>query len=772
MTGAGVLPEARPFPGERAVTPDLVREHNLNEREYSEIVAMLGRTPTLTELGIFSALWSEHCSYKHTRPVLRGFPTEGPEVVQGPGENAGVLRLPDGWAVAFKIESHNHPSAVEPYQGAATGVGGILRDVFTMGARPVALLNSLRLGPLDDARNRYLFAGIVKGVGDYGNCVGVPTLGGEVAFAPCFSGNPLVNAMCVGLLREKDLMRARAHGAGNVLLAMGARTGRDGIHGAIFASEELSARSETRRPQVQVGDPFTEKLLLEATLELIEAGLTVAIQDMGAAGLTSSSAEMAARGGVGVELDTSLVPTREPGMTPYEIMLSESQERMLVVAEPHRVDAIQAICAKWDLTATPVGRVTDDGLFRVVHDGLTVAAIPGERLVDGCPVYHPEAREAPAAAARRLARPTGAPKADAAGALPLLLGDPTIASKRWVYEQYDSTVQAETVLGPGGDAGVLRVPGTGFGIAVSVDCNQRYVALDPREGGKAAVAEAARNVACTGARPLGITDCLNFGNPDKPEIFFQFREACRGIAEACRAFGTPVTGGNVSLYNESPAGPIDPTPVIGMVGLLADVTKRVPAHFQRPGDYVLLLGVSGSHLGGTSYWEVVRDFTGGSPPPVDLDAEARLQTVLVRAAEAGLLRSAHDCSDGGLAVAVAECCIGEPYATRTLGAELFLPNPSGAAVEALLYGEDGARAVASVPPERVAALLELARVHGLPARIAGHVTGADAPLRIVVTGSPEWSTAWSTPALRAASFAALPRRMHASGAGRDVLEGR
>ena len=495
MTHTVLATEARPFAAERPVTPEVVREHNLTEAEYAEIVAMLGRTPTLTELGIFSALWSEHCSYKHTKPVLRRFPTTGPNVVQGPGENAGVLRLPDGWAVAFKIESHNHPSAVEPYQGAATGVGGILRDVFTMGARPVAVLNSLRLGPLDEARNRYLFAGIVKGVGDYGNCVGVPTLGGEVAFAPGYSGNPLVNAMCVGLLREADLMRARAHGVGNVLLAMGSRTGRDGIHGASFASEELSEKSEARRPQVQVGDPFTEKLLLEATLELIESGLTVAIQDMGAAGLTSSSAEMAARGGVGVELDTSLVPVREPGMTPYEIMLSESQERMLVVAEPERVAAIQAVCAKWELTATPVGRVTEDGLFRVVHEGITVATIPGDRLVEGCPIYHPDAREAESAIARRAAEPVAPPRADVLGALPLLLDDPTLASKRWVYEQYDSTVQAETVLVPGGDAGVLRVPGTGLGLSVAVDCNQRWVSLDPYEGGKAAVAEAARNVA-------------------------------------------------------------------------------------------------------------------------------------------------------------------------------------------------------------------------------------------------------------------------------------
>ncbi len=394
---------AESFPGERPVTPEVVREHNLNELEYQRILSLLGRTPTLTELGVFSALWSEHCSYKHSKPILQQFPTQGPQVVQGPGENAGVLRLPEGWAVAFKIESHNHPSAVEPYQGAATGVGGILRDVFTMGARPIAVLNSLRFGPLDIPRNRYLFAGVVRGVGDYGNCVGIPTLGGEVGFAPGYTGNPLVNAMCVGILREDDLITARAHGVGNVLLAVGSSTGRDGIHGASFASEELSEKSEARRPQVQVGDPFTEKLLLEATLELIQTDLIVAIQDMGAAGLTSSSAEMAARGGVGVEIDTGLVPTREPDMTPYEILLSESQERMLVVAEPHRVPAIQAVCEKWELSATPIGRVTDDGIFRVKHDGRVVAAIPGQQLVDDCPIYHPEARESEAAKARRVA---------------------------------------------------------------------------------------------------------------------------------------------------------------------------------------------------------------------------------------------------------------------------------------------------------------------------------------------------------------------------------
>ena len=749
--------DAVPFPGDPPVTAALVSEHNLNELEYERITAMLGRTPTLAELGIFSALWSEHCSYKHSKPVLREFPTTGPQVLQGPGENAGVLRLRDGWAVAFKVESHNHPSAVEPYQGAATGVGGILRDVFTMGARPVAVLNSLRFGPLDDARNRYLFAGVVKGVGDYGNCVGVPTLGGEVNFAPGYSGNPLVNAMAVGLLREQDLMRAKAEGVGNVLLVVGARTGRDGIHGASFASEELSAESEARRPQVQVGDPFTEKLLLEATLELIHAGLAVAIQDMGAAGLTSSSAEMAARGGVGVEIDTSLVPTREPGMTPYEILLSESQERMLVVAEPAKVDAVRAACARWELTATPIGQVTDDGLFRVRHGDRVVASIPGQRLVDDCPIYQPDAREAPEAIARRKARPSGRPNADPHAALELLLDWPDIASKRWVYEQYDSTVRAATVLGPGGDAGVFQVPDTGFGVAVTVDCNSRLVALDPYEGGKHVVAEAARNLACTGAEPLGVTDCLNFGNPEKPEVFFQFREACRGIADACRAFETPVTGGNVSLYNESPAGAIDPTPTVGMVGMLEDVTRRVPSHFQAEGDHVVVLGSTRGELGGSAYWVVCHDFVGGTPARVDLAAELALQRLLVEAARKGLLRSAHDCSEGGLAVALAEAALGGPYADHPLGAEIDLRGHAPGVDEVgLLYGEDGARAVVSCTEACREALLQLARTRGVPAHHAGRIGRAAGELAIATeTGRRVWASA----RLREAHDQGIPRRM-------------
>jgi phosphoribosylformylglycinamidine synthase len=753
---ASAVTEPLSLPGERPVTPEVVREHNLNELEYNRIVEMLGRTPTLTELGIFSALWSEHCSYKHSKPVLKTFPTAAPHVIQGPGENAGVLRLPDGWAVAFKIESHNHPSAVEPYQGAATGVGGILRDVFTMGARPVALLNSLRFGPLDHPRNRYLFAGVVRGIGDYGNCVGVPTLGGEVNFAPGYTGNPLVNAMCVGLLRERDLIRAAAHGVGNVLLCVGARTGRDGIHGASFASEELSEKSESRRPQVQVGDPFTEKLLLEASLELITSRLIVAIQDMGAAGLTSSSAEMAARGGVGVEIDTGLVPTREEGMTPYEILLSESQERMLVVAEPARVPEIQAVCAKWELTATPIGHVTDDGIFRVRHHGQTVVAIPGQRLVDDCPVYHPEAHEAEEARLRRSTIDPADPVVDLEGTLEVLLGQPDIASKRWVYEQYDSTVQASTVIPPGADAGVIRVPGSVFGLAMTVDCNARLVALDPYEGGKAAVAEAARNVACTGATALGITNCLNFGNPEKPEVFFQFREAARGIADACRAFGIPVTGGNVSFYNESPDGAIDPTPVIGMIGLLPRVEDRVGSYFDSPGDEVFILGQTSGILGGSAYWAEVCDFVGGDLPAVDLDAELRLQRFLAGAVERRLLRSAHDCSEGGLAVALAEAVIGGPYVPGSLGAGLDLTGYApDVPLDGVLYGEDGARAVVSCSQASARPLIALADQHGVPVFRAGLVESAGT-LELQV-GSQLFS--WSTEALRRIYFDAIPRRM-------------
>ena len=740
------------------ITSELVQEHNLTPEEFDRIKAMLGRMPTFPELGIFSALWSEHCSYKHSRPILKLFPTTGPQVVQGPGENAGVLRLPDGWAVAFKIESHNHPSAVEPYQGAATGAGGILRDVFTMGARPVALFNSLRFGPLDDARNRYLFAGVVRGIGDYGNCVGVPTLGGEVDFAAGYSGNPLVNAMCVGVLKEKDLIKAAAHGVGNVLLAVGSRTGRDGIHGASFASEELTHESEQRRPQVQVGDPFTEKLLLEASLELIASGHIVAIQDMGAAGLTSSSAEMAARGGVGVEIDLSKVPTREPNMTPYEILLSESQERMLVVAKADRVAEVRAIARKWELDATPIGRVTDDGMYRCTWGEEVVVEIPGRQLVEDCPIYHPEAKEDPRIAELRAARPTPhAARHTPSDALLTLLDSPSIASKRWVFEQYDSTVQASTVIAPGGDAGVLRVRHQAFGIAVKTDCNSRYVRLDPYEGGKAAVAEAARNVACTGARPLGITNCLNFGNPERPEVFYQFTEATRGIGDACRALATPVTGGNVSFYNESPTGAVDPTPVIGMVGLLKRVDRAVSSHARAPGDAVFVLGDTRAELGASAFWEVCLEFSGGQPPKVDLEAERHLVELLVSGAERGLFRSAHDCSHGGLAVALAEVAMGGPYQPVGFGLDVDLtPHAARVTAHELLFAESHGRAVVTCSPDRAAAVQALAHELGVPVYRAGTVGPGDGAFRVTLRdGVIEEPIA----RLRQVYFNAIPRRM-------------
>ncbi len=748
--------KAESFPGDPPVTPALVAEHGLNQEEYRRIEAMLERAPTFTELGVFSALWSEHCSYKHSRPVLREFPTAGPRVLQGPGENAGILRLLDGWAVAFKIESHNHPSAVEPYQGAATGVGGILRDVFTMGARPIALLNSLRFGPLETARNRYLMAGVVRGIGDYGNCVGVPTVGGEVDFAPAYSGNPLVNAMCVGLLREDRLMRAVASGPGNVVLVLGSKTGRDGIHGASFASEELTERSEARRPQVQVGDPFTEKLLLEATLELIASGHVVAIQDMGAAGLTSSSAEMAAKGGVGIELDVALVPTREPGMTPYEILLSESQERMLVIARPERVAAVQAMASKWELEATPIGRVTADGRYRVRHGERVVVDIPAARLLADCPVYTPEARAGEALEVRRAARPHR-PDPPVEQALRQLLDTPALASKRWVYEQYDSTVQASTVIGPGGDASLVRIGDTQAALALATDGNARYVLLDPYEGGKAAVAEAARNVAVTGAQPLGITNCLNFGNPERPEVFYQFRECCRGMAEACRVLGTPVTGGNVSFYNESPAGAVDPTPVVGMVGLLEDVNRAVRPWFRHPGHRIMLLGKTSGHLGGSAYWAYVHGVVGGAPPPVDLEAERGLVDLLLTLARRGLVESAHDLSDGGLGVALAEACFGAPYGEEPLGAHVDLRKLQGElSPAALLFGEDQGRVLLSASPACEASVLALAREHRVPVAAIGTVGAPGDRLRLALR---EGDVSWPVTELREIYEQAIPRRM-------------
>src|SRR5688500_145774 len=710
-----------PRPGDPPITPDIVAEHGLTDAEFKRLVDMLGREPTFTELGIISALWSEHCSYKHSRNLLKTLPTQGPYVLQGPGENAGVISIGDGLAIAFKIESHNHPSAVEPYQGAATGVGGILRDVFTMGARPIAMLNSLRFGTLDSARVRYLFSGVVKGIGDYGNCVGIPTVAGEIVFDAADEGNPLVNAMCVGLVHEEDLIRAKAEGVGNPVIAVGARTGRDGIHGASFASEDLSSASDAKRPRIQVGDPFTEKLLLEASLELIKSDHIVAIQDMGAAGLTSSSAEMAERGDVGVTIDVTKVPTRESGMSPYEILLSESQERMLVVAKKGHEEAVKSILAKWDLTAAVIGEVIPEQVYRVTEGDKVVAEFPGTRLVTDCPSYSPEARESPAIGELRAADPAAIPErqeeSDPLWTLEKLLSTPTIASKAWAYRQYDSTVRTNTVIGPGGDAAVLRIRGTNKAIAVKTDCNGRYVYLDPRVGGRIAVAEAARNVACTGACPMAITNCLNFGNPTRPEVFFQLKEAVAGMGEACRALGTPVTGGNVSLYNESPAGAVYPTPVIGMVGLIDDLAHVTPATFRVDGDAVILLGEMGGELGGSEYLSTIHGAVLGAPPKCDVERERLTIDVLLEAIRSGAVSSAHDCSDGGIAIALAECCIASPEAES--GADIDLTSWAHLANRTLLFGETQGRfVVSSSDPARVEAI---ARTAGIPCTRIGTV---------------------------------------------------
>ena len=752
-------------PGDPRVTPALVAEHGITPDEYQRLVAMLGREPTFTELGIVSALWSEHCSYKHSRPLLRTLPTKAPWVLQGPGENAGVISVGDGLAVAFKIESHNHPSAVEPYQGAATGVGGILRDVFTMGARPIALLNSLRFGSLDSARVRYLFAGVVKGIGDYGNCVGIPTVGGEVMFDPAYEGNPIVNAMCVGLLREEELMLAVAQGVGNPIIAVGARTGRDGIHGASFASEDLSEASDAKRPRVQVGDPFTEKLLLEASLELIGSGHIVAIQDMGAAGLTSSSAEMAARGDVGVVIDTTKVPAREEGMTPYELLLSESQERMLVVAKRGHEDEVRAILEKWDLTAAVIGEVIAEPVYRVTEGDRVVAEFPGIRLVTDCPTYTPEARESDDIRRRRerdVSRIAERPEeADPVWTLEELLRSPTVASKRWVYQQYDHTVRTGTVVGPGGDAAVVRIRNTDRAIALCTDCNGRYVYLDPREGARIAVAESARNVACSGGRPRAITNNLNFGNPKKPEVYHQLREAVAGIAEACTILETPVTGGNVSLYNESPISAVYPTPVIGMVGVVESLAHVTRSHFTGDGDSIVLLGTNTDELGASEYLQRIHGEVAGPPPRCDLAAERRLVDALLEAIHAGVVRSAHDCADGGLAVALAECVMldrAKPMsATVDLSAWKHLP------LRALLFGEAQGRVIVSTADP--AAVMRIATARGVPAAVLGMVGTASGSLDITVG-----ERTWRAPVARLAEayHEAIPRIMQRSASAQDV----
>jgi phosphoribosylformylglycinamidine synthase len=753
----GTATDVAPREGDPEITAEVVADHGLSPEEYERVQRIMGRVPTLTELGVFSAMWSEHCGYKNSKRLLRLLPTKAPWVIQGPGENAGVIDVGEGWALAFKIESHNHPSAVEPYQGAATGVGGILRDIFTMGARPVAVLDSLRFGDLDSPRVRYLFSGVVSGVGDYGNCVGIPNIGGEVQFDRGYEGNPIVNAMCLGLMKREGLITASASGVGNSLMAVGARTGRDGIHGATFASEELSEDSdESSRPQVQVGDPFTEKLLLEASLELIASGAIVGIQDMGAAGITSSASEMAGRGGSGVELEMADVPVREQGMTPYEILLSESQERMLVVAERGREDEVRRILEKWELEAAVIGHVTDDGQFRIIENGRVVADIPALPLTDGCPTYEREGVEAAEIAELRATDLSEhlIPEGDLTRSFLLLLGSPNVASKRWIYHQYDTTVRTSTAVRPGGDAGVIRIRGTTLGVAATTDCNGRLVYLEPKSGAMAAVAEAARNLACVGAVPTAVTNNLNFGNPLKPHIYHQLRESVLGMAEACTVFETPVTGGNVSLFNETDGRAIYPTPVIGMVGVIEDVSKIVGSAFRAAGDDIVLLGENTGELGGSEYLYVTAALVAGQPPSVDLAAEKQLQQALLRMIGDRLLHSAHDCAQGGLACALAESALGDGEAPLGVRAEIADDLRPVVA----LFGEAHGRVVVSCDPSKTDELLRTARRYDVPARRVGKVVAAEEGFRLAVRdGTVEASLGDMADAF----FQAIPRRMDA-----------
>jgi len=727
------------------IDAQLLEQHGLKSDEYERIVRFLGREPNLTELGIFSVMWSEHCSYKSSRVHLKTLPTEGPQVLQGPGENAGAIDIGEGLAAVFKIESHNHPSFIEPYQGAATGVGGIIRDIFTMGARPIALLNSLRFGPLEAPSTRRLLEGVVAGIAGYGNSIGIPTVGGEIAFEPSYAGNPLVNVFCLGIAKASDIVKGVASGVGNAVYYVGAKTGRDGIHGATMASAEFDEKSAEKRPAVQVGDPFMEKLLLEACLEVMQTDALVGIQDMGAAGLTCSTTEMGSRGGAGVEIDVALVPQRESGMTPYEIMLSESQERMLLVAKRGREAEVERIFEKWDLHAVKIGEVTDNGLLRIKQRGTVVAEIPNRALTDEAPVYRrPMTEPEYLRDVQQLdldALPKKGPYPSSEFTTPrgydpfllMLLGSPAVASKRWVYRQYDHMVRTNTINLPGLGAGVVRIKGTDRALAMSLDGNGRYCYLDPYRGAMLAVAEAARNVACAGARPLGATNCLNFGNPERPGIMWQFAKAVEGIGAACRALDVPITGGNVSLYNETDGNAIYPTPTIGVVGLLEHAERVVSRRFRESGDAIVLLGADRGELGGSEYLKVVHDLVRGVPPALDLAAERALQGLLVTLADEGLARSAHDCSDGGLAVAVAECC----FDTNGIGATIAIDampvaRDAGVNVAAALFGESASRVVVSVVPEELTRVIERAAAAGVPAKVVGQTGGNR--LRMTVSG--------------------------------------
>jgi len=701
---------------ETVITPEIVDQHNLTAEEYEKIKQIMGREPNLTELGVFSVMWSEHCSYKSSRVHLKRLPTSGPRVIVPPGENAGVVDIGDDWCVAFKVESHNHPSFIEPFQGAATGVGGILRDVFTMGARPIAAMNSLRFGPLDDVkhgkRNRSILKGCVEGIGHYGNCFGVPTVGGEVVFDESYSLNPLVNAFALGIVRKDQIFFGKAEGVGNPVLYVGAKTGRDGIHGATMASAEFDDAALEKRPTVQVGDPFLEKLLLEACLEAMRSGAIAGIQDMGAAGLTSSSVEMAARAGTGLELDLTLVPQRETGMTAYEMLLSESQERMLIVARAGREKELVEIFNKWDLDAVVIGKVVEGDRLRIIHNGVLEADLPVQALTDEAPKYERPMRSEPPAPAGRQSLDLGLGTKDLGQVLKDLLASPNICSKHWVYEQYDSMVRTNTAVLPGADAAVIRVKETRRAIAMCLDGPGRYVAVNAKEGAKLAVAEAARNVVCVGAKPIAVTNCLNFASPERPEVMRSFSDVIDGMKEACEAFETPVVSGNVSFYNETDGRGILPTPTIGMVGLIDDTRKMITQGFKNEGDVIALLGVTHDDLSVSEFAQSVAGISTdelierGSVPKIDLALEVKVQDTLLKLADEAVLRSAHDCSDGGLAVAIAECCFSS-LNREAIGAQIELSS-NGLSKEAVLFSESPSRIVVSFAPEDLDKVREIA----------------------------------------------------------------
>jgi phosphoribosylformylglycinamidine synthase len=693
----------------------ILEQHNLTEEEYRGIVDILGREPNLTELGIFSVMWSEHCSYKSSKIYLKNLPTTGKHVIQGPGENAGVIDIGDGLAVVFKIESHNHPSYIEPYQGAATGVGGILRDIFTMGARPIAVLDSLRFGPLDNPKNRVIMEGVISGIAGYGNSIGVPTVGGETYFNQCYSQNPLVNVCCIGIAPKNRIFYARAKGKGNPVLYVGAKTGRDGIHGATMASAEFDEDLEEKRPNVQVGDPFKEKLLLEACLEVMKKDLIVGIQDMGAAGLTCSTSEMADKANSGIEIDLDLVPKREEGMNSYEIMLSESQERMLLVAKADKEEEVKKIFKKWDLDAITIGRVTDTGRLIVKEKGRVVVDIPVRGIVRDCPVYRRPVKQPSYLREVNYLEIPEVPN-DLNTTFLKLLSSPTIADKEWIFRQYDHMVQINTVLLPGADATVLRIKGTKKALAGTVDGNSLYTYLNPKVGAKIAVAEACRNLACVGAKPLGVTNCLNFGNPEKPEIMWQFKEVVEGMGEACRFFGIPVTGGNVSFYNETMGSAVYPTPVLGIVGLIEDISKIMSPGFKEKGDYILLLGKNNEEIGGTEYLKTIFSQERGIPPEINLEFEKQIQDFCFELIDKRLINSAHDGSEGGLAVCLAECCF---MSEKKLGIEVSLEDDIRPV--ALLFGETQSRIIISASPSDIDKIEKLASKRGIPCQVIGRV---------------------------------------------------